>query len=42
VDGQVILDTDLTPTYKESRPNGPTCGPVCKQASVDLDLPARP
>jgi hypothetical protein len=38
VDGRLILEKDLRPTYKESRPNGPTCGPVCKQASVDLPL----
>jgi hypothetical protein len=27
---------ELTPTYKESRPNGPGCEPLCKQASVEV------
>jgi hypothetical protein len=38
LDDGVLLDTELTPTYEESRPNGPDCGPVCRQATVDLEL----
>ena len=34
VDGRVILDRELTPVYREVRPNGPACGPVCRQAQV--------
>jgi hypothetical protein len=27
------------PTYNTSRPNGPGCGPECKQATVTVPLP---
>lgn len=30
---------ELTPQYKEGRPNGPECEPVCRQASGTLALP---
>lgn len=32
-DGATIADATMTPTYKTSRPNGPTCEPECRQAS---------
>jgi hypothetical protein len=38
VDGVVLLDQSLSPTYKLARPNGPDCEPVCQQASVALTL----
>jgi hypothetical protein len=35
-DRSVILSETSTPRYQESQPNGPDCGPVCRQADVDL------
>lgn len=37
-DGQTIATGDWTPEYKTSRPNGPQCPPVCRQATVTLQL----
>lgn len=34
--GMVLLDRSFTPAYQETRPNGPGCPPVCRQASVKL------
>jgi hypothetical protein len=34
VDGAVVLDRTESPSYEESRPNGPGCDPLCHQASV--------
>lgn len=34
VDGTMVLDQAVTPTYPAILPNGPSCGPVCHQASV--------
>jgi hypothetical protein len=28
----------LTPTYEESRPNGPACEPLCRQAAMTVEL----
>ena len=33
---KTILTRSMVPTYNESRPNGPGCGPVCKGASYNL------
>jgi hypothetical protein len=35
VDGTVIFDRTITPTYKSSQPNGPGCEPICRQASAE-------
>lgn len=37
--GVVIAEATWQPTYRESRPNGPWCGHVCKSALVTLDVP---
>lgn len=29
---------EVTPEYRESRPNGPNCPPVCRQATVAVDV----
>ena len=34
VDDAAILDAAAAPTYQDSQPNGPECGPVCRQASA--------
>jgi len=36
LDGALILSESSTPSYVESQPNGPDCGPICRQANVDL------
>jgi hypothetical protein len=38
VDDAAILDVAAAPSYEESRPNGPGCAPVCRQASVAWTL----
>jgi|SRR4029079_1084859 len=38
VDDASILDAAVAPQYEDSRPNGPECGPVCRQASVAWTL----
>jgi hypothetical protein len=35
-DGETLLDRTLQPEYEESRPNGPDCEPLCRQANVQL------
>jgi len=37
--GDEVGAQELTPQYRESRPNGPDCEPVCRQASGTLNLP---
>ena len=39
VGGTTILDRSVTPAYKENRPNGPECDPLCKQAQVQWTIP---
>jgi hypothetical protein len=29
----------VQPTYSQNQPNGPSCGPTCRQASVTVALP---
>ncbi len=31
-------NADAKPVYEENRPNGEDCGPVCDQASFDIDV----
>jgi hypothetical protein len=38
-DGTTVLDTSVRPVYSAAYPNGPECGPVCRQASWDTQLP---
>ena len=38
VDDAPILDIAVAPQYQDSRPNGPECPPVCRQASVAWTL----
>ena len=40
VGGTTLFDGDLSPAYVETRPNGPMCEPVCKQASSAIQLSA--
>lgn len=34
--GKKLLTKSVSPTLKEVRPNGPDCGPACKQGSDEL------
>lgn len=34
-----FFETDVTPAYSVSQPNGPGCEPICRQGTVILDLP---
>ncbi len=36
--GGKYLDQEIAPTYAPAYPNGPECGPVCKQASTDWEF----
>ena len=38
-DEVLLLEQTLPLTYSTSRPNGPDCEPVCRQASVEVVLP---
>lgn len=38
-DGATLVDDTQALSYKETRPNGPGCGPVCRQASVVVAVP---
>ena len=38
VDDAAILDAAAAPTYADTRPNGPECEPVCRQASASWTL----
>jgi hypothetical protein len=33
-----IIDRELAPTYKDTRPNGPDCDPLCHQATAEWEL----
>lgn len=37
-DGVSLADTTINPTYKRVEPNGPSCEPVCYQATASLSL----
>jgi len=38
VDDVPILDAAVAPSYMETQPNGPGCGPICQQASASWTL----
>jgi hypothetical protein len=38
VDDAAILDAAAAPTYQDSQPNGPECGPTCRQASASWTM----
>jgi len=38
VDGALILDETVAPTYQEVAPNDAECGPICHEALVDWTL----
>lgn len=35
-----IVVRELAPVYRDSRPNGPGCPPICRQAAVELEVPS--
>ncbi|WP_437567769.1 hypothetical protein [Sorangium sp. So ce542] len=37
-DGASLVKADFSPSYVESRPNGPGCEPVCRSASATLNV----
>lgn len=37
-DGLAIVDEALAPVYQTTQPNGPACGPVCRQAQATLTI----
>ncbi|WP_437950762.1 hypothetical protein WME98_08080 [Sorangium sp. So ce296] len=37
-DGTSLAEADFSPSYVESRPNGPGCEPVCRSASATLNV----
>jgi hypothetical protein len=37
-EGEVVHTEDFSPSYEEVAPNGPGCGPVCRQAAVEVEL----
>ncbi len=39
LDGTVVLDQTLSPTYQTNQPNGPGCAPICHQASAAWTIP---
>lgn len=39
VNGTVILDQTVSPTYQTNEPNGPGCGPICHQAGAAWTIP---
>ena len=39
LDGTVVLDQTIAPTYQTNQPNGPGCGPICHQATAAWTIP---
>ena len=37
--GEPLVATTLRPTYRESRPNGPGCEPLCRSADLAVAVP---
>jgi hypothetical protein len=37
-DGQILSNETLKPAYQASRPNGPGCEPLCRQARAELEF----
>jgi hypothetical protein len=40
VDGVVILEQGVTPTYASQQPNGPGCDPICHSAGASWTIPS--
>jgi hypothetical protein len=38
-EGATLVDTENDLAYSESRPNGPDCEPLCRQATLELIVP---
>jgi hypothetical protein len=38
-DGAPLIDETLVPSYELSQPNGPDCGPTCRNANLAVELP---
>ena len=38
-DGEELVDRSLALSYQNVRPNGPGCGPVCRQTAKDIEVP---
>jgi hypothetical protein len=38
-DSDTMLDETQTLSYSATQPNGPECGPTCRQASIDFTSP---
>lgn len=39
LDGTVVLDQTLSPTYQTNQPNGPGCAPICHRATAAWTIP---
>jgi hypothetical protein len=39
LDGMLLVDESHDLVYEEYFPNGPECGPACRQANVEIDIP---
>jgi len=39
LDGTVVLDQTISPTYLTIQPNGPGCGPICHQGNAAWTIP---
>jgi hypothetical protein len=37
-DGATIFDRTVSPEYRQERPNGPDCEPICQLAEVELTI----
>jgi hypothetical protein len=37
-DATPVADQSFTPSYSTNQPNGPKCGPTCRQATASLQL----
>jgi hypothetical protein len=38
-DGTMLSQDSFHPAYQVNQPNGPTCSPTCRSASVDVSIP---
>jgi hypothetical protein len=37
-DGRQVFSEQVTPRYRKTRPNGSSCPPTCRQATVEFEL----
>jgi hypothetical protein len=37
---ETFVDRELTPSYADAQPNGPGCGPACRQANAEWEFSA--